>query len=124
MRTRTGPAQLKKFGPTPARPAFGLARLTPLLSTYTCISSTYTLYLLEYMQLCIVTIIYAWETGRRSKYYSDTGLLQDIKCCHIARYDFANAILYFAYCLYSEQLASHSSKFVSIRVRVYCSILY
>ena len=36
----------------------------------------------------------------------------------IARYDFANAILYFAYCKYSEQLAS---EFVSIRV--YCSIL-
>ena len=26
---------------------------------------------------------------------------------YIARYDFANAILYFAYCKYSEQLASH-----------------
>ena len=40
----------------------------------------------------------------------------------IARYDFANAILYFAYCKYSEQLASNASEFVSIRV--YCSILY
>ena len=33
----------------------------------------------------------------------------------IARYDFANAILYFAYCKYSEQLASQARKFVSIR---------
>ena len=44
---------------------------------------------------------------------------------YIARYDFGNAILYFAYCKYSEhteQLASHASEFVSIRV--YCSILY
>ena len=32
----------------------------------------------------------------------------------IARYDLANAILYFAYCKYSEQLASHASEFVSI----------
>ena len=31
-------------------------------------------------------------------------------------YDFANAILYFAYCKYSEQLASHASEFV-IRVQ-------
>ena len=30
--------------------------------------------------------------------------------------DFANAILYFAYCQYSEQLASYASEFVSIRV--------
>ena len=42
----------------------------------------------------------------------------------IARYDFANAILYFAYCKYSKQLASHASEFVNILVRVYCSILY
>ena len=28
----------------------------------------------------------------------------------IARYDFANSILYFAYCKYSEQLPSHSSE--------------
>ena len=41
---------------------------------------------------------------------------------YIARYAFANAILYFAYCKYSEQLASHASEFVSNRV--YCSILY
>ena len=34
---------------------------------------------------------------------------------YIARYDLANAILYFAYCKYSEQLASHASEFVSIR---------
>ena len=47
-----------------------------------------------------------------------------IYCCHIARYDFANAILYFDYCQYSDQLASQTSKFVSIRVHVYCSILY
>ena len=31
---------------------------------------------------------------------------------------FTNAILYFAYCQYSEQLASQASEFVNIRVRV------
>ena len=28
---RLGPARIKKVGPSPARPAFGLARLTPLM---------------------------------------------------------------------------------------------
>ena len=39
----------------------------------------------------------------------------------IARYDFANAFLYFAYCKYSEQLASHASEFVST-VYVYTAV--
>ena len=85
-------------------------------------------------------IIYAWETEKRSnKHYTTTVtntqtlyLFLLLMCSYyntfivaytrIARNDIANAILYFAYCKYCEQLANHASEFVSIRV--YCSILY
>ena len=70
----------------------------------TTVTNTQTLYLFLHMYSYYSTFIVAYT--------------------RIARYDFADAILYFAYCKCSEQLASHANEFVSILVRVYCRILY
>ena len=66
---------------------------------------------------------------RRFRTFLNAVKLQHIYCCHIARYDFANAILNFSYCQYSEQLYEYTSilpvyESTSIRVGVYCSIRY
>ena len=71
-------------------------------------------------------IIYAWETVKRSTKlvfstsFSTSNTATAHLFCHIARYDFANAI---AYCQYSEQLASHARECMSIRACIHCFFL-
>ena len=70
-----------------------------------------------------------WETGKRSTIHRH--FICFFFICTATTYystfivaifsQMLRCILYFAYCQYSEQLASHASEFVSIRE--YCSIL-
>ena len=68
MRTRTGPARLKKFGPSPARPAFGSVDNSTVY-VYVYIIYVYVVLIRVFAIMHRDVIIYAWETGKRSKYY-------------------------------------------------------
>ena len=69
MRTRTGPARLKQFGPSPARIRLGPVD-TSTVYVYVYIVYVYVVLTRVYAIMHRDVIIYAWEIGKRTKYYT------------------------------------------------------
>ena len=114
-----GPVKIIRPKPGPA-----LIRLGPVdtstVYVYVYIVYVYVVLTRVYAIMHRDVIIYAWETGKQSNYYSYTGLLQNIYCCHTAPYDFANAILYFASWGPPRVKVRGGAKEVGLSVRLEC----